>query len=186
MIEPLLEALPVPHLTLVESLPPAASRLATAGNAPRSNGEKRMTQNARLIAAIAERLSGVMRFGPIAEHDLYTIGQLAEHLEVSLRTLRFYEQAGLLQPDRRGTKRLYSRQDLERLKVIVTLREMEASLTAIKDLMGLIGERGAEGKVFSALERLLGDLASDNRARIDHLGELNRRIAATMACLSAA
>lgn len=48
----------------------------------------------------------------------YSIGVAAEQLEMHPQTLRKYEQAGFLTPQRMGTLRLYSDEDLERLRVI--------------------------------------------------------------------
>ena len=54
-------------------------------------------------------------------HDsrpLYTIGTAAELLEVHPRTLRLYEQAGLLRPARRNNRRFYSNADLNWIRCI--------------------------------------------------------------------
>jgi DNA-binding transcriptional MerR regulator len=151
----------------------------------RTVGERRVGRNAKLVAAVAERLSKVMSFGRLQEADLYTIGELSDYLQVSLRTLRFYEQAGLLRPQREGLKRLYTREDLDRLQVIVTLREMEASLTAIKTLMTTIADAGDEERMIAEIRRLLDSLDEGNRERISELERVNHRIGETIRCLSA-
>jgi DNA-binding transcriptional MerR regulator len=151
----------------------------------RTVGERRLGRNAKLVSSVAERLSKVMSFGRLQEADLYTIGELSDYLQVSLRTLRFYEQAGLLRPQREGLKRLYTREDLDRLQVIVTLREMEASLTAIKGLMTTIADAGDEARMIAEIRRLLDTLAEGNRERIAELERVNRRIGETIRCLSA-
>ena len=46
--------------------------------------------------------------------SVYSIGELSKEFDVTLRTLRFYEDKGLLNPNRRGTTRLYSRRDRSR------------------------------------------------------------------------
>ena len=48
----------------------------------------------------------------------FTIRQLAERFDVTSRTLRYYEQEGLLSPRRDGAKRLYSKADKARLELI--------------------------------------------------------------------
>lgn len=128
------------------------------------------------ITDLAEKLRFLMDFDPIDQHKTHTIGELASHLKVSLRTLRFYEQAGLLQPDRDGLKRLYSPQDLERLEIIVTLRELEVSLTSIKSLIGLVEIGGDETRIAAMVAEIFSDLARSNRARIEELEVINRRI----------
>lgn len=138
-----------------------------------------MVRTKKLISEVAERLGPVMNFPPIEERTSYSIGKMASHLRVSLRTLRFYEQAGLMAPGRDGLRRLYSRDDLERLEVIVTLRELEVSLTSIRALMSLVDADGttAEGVVAQQADVILADLAADNRARIAELELINERIA---------
>lgn len=128
------------------------------------------------ITDLAEKLRFLMDFDPIDQNKTHTIGELASHLKVSLRTLRFYEQAGLLQPDREGLKRLYSPQDLERLEIIVTLRELEVSLTSIKSLIGLVEIGGDETRIAAMVAEIFSDLARSNRARIEELEVINRRI----------
>ena len=71
--------------------------------------------------------------GPSA--DLLTIGEVAERYGVTLRTLRFYEQKGLIAPARSGAARLYGPRERSRLAVILkgktlgfTLQEIQAML----------------------------------------------------------
>jgi DNA-binding transcriptional MerR regulator len=130
------------------------------------------------VSDLAAKLRGLMSFSPIDASGTYTIGELAAHLRVSLRTLRFYEQAGLLQPGRDGLRRLYSPSDLERLEVIVTLRELEVSLTSIKSLMAMVdgGGAGVGERITQQVEQIFGELADANRQRIDELEEINRRL----------
>lgn len=137
-----------------------------------------MSKTKKLATKVIDRLRPIMKFAPIAERSTHTIGQLSSHLRVSLRTLRFYEQTGLLAPGRDGLRRLYTRDDLERLEVIVTLRELEVSLTAIKALMAMIDgdERSSEEETMARVETILAELARDNRARIEELEQINARI----------
>lgn len=137
-----------------------------------------MAKSSRITAELVGKLESIMAFEPIDDGDTYTIGQLSSHLRVSLRTLRFYEQSGLLSPSREGLRRRYSHDDRERLELIVTLRELEVSLTAIKSLMTLIDGDGrvSERDVLARAEAILGDLAGDNLGRIAELQGINARI----------
>jgi DNA-binding transcriptional MerR regulator len=130
------------------------------------------------VSDLAAKLSSLMSFEAIDPSATYTIGELATHLRVSLRTLRFYEQSGLLQPGRDGLRRLYSPQDLERLEVIVTLRELEVSLTAIKSLLAMVDNGGpaAAGRITLLVEEIFGELSEANRLRITELEGINRRL----------
>ena len=55
------------------------------------------------------------------------IGEMARKFNVTLRTLRFYEDRGLIHPRREGTTRLYSHRDVVRLKLILTGRRVGVS-----------------------------------------------------------
>lgn len=84
--------------------------------------------------------------------ELVQIGQVAERTGLSLRTIRFYEENGLVIPTARseGGFRLYSEDDVARLEVIkrmkplgFTLEEMQELLALLTDLSGGTGDRAA-------------------------------------------
>jgi len=66
---------------------------------------------------------------------LYTIGDLAREFGVTLRTLRFYEDRGLLSPRRDGTARIYDPRDRERLSVILKGKQLGFTLTEIRAMV---------------------------------------------------
>jgi DNA-binding transcriptional MerR regulator len=70
-----------------------------------------------------------------ASDDEYAIGELAREFNTTLRTLRFYEDEGLLHPHRIGLKRVYSQQDRARLKLIVIGKKVDLSLEEIADML---------------------------------------------------
>ncbi|MGY2129946.1 MerR family transcriptional regulator [Blastococcus sp. SYSU DS0617] len=83
--------------------------------------------------------------------ELMQIGQVAERTGLSLRTIRFYEENGLVIPTARseGGFRLYSENDVSRLEVIkrmkplgFTLEEMQELLSLLADLDSGEGDRG--------------------------------------------
>ncbi len=74
---------------------------------------------------------------------LYTIGDLAREFGVTLRTLRFYEDRGLLSPRRDGTARIYDARDRDRLSVILKGKQLGFTLTEIRAM--LAEERSAGG-----------------------------------------
>src|SRR5262245_54337723 len=79
--------------------------------------------------------------------DGYTrIGELARQYDVTLRTLRFYEDKGLLAPHRDGTTRLYSRRDVARLKLILLGRKVGFSLREVKQILDLYDPNGSNTK----------------------------------------
>jgi len=73
----------------------------------------------------------------------FTIGDLAREFGVTLRTLRFYEDRGLLSPRRDGTARIYDARDRERLSVILKGKQLGFTLTEIRAM--LAEERSGNG-----------------------------------------
>lgn len=72
-----------------------------------------------------------------AADDALTIRQMCEAFDVTARALRFYEAKELLFPARTGAKRLYSRRDRARLKLILRGKRFGFSLEEIRQLLDL-------------------------------------------------
>ena len=70
---------------------------------------------------------------------IHTIGDLAQEFGVTLRTLRFYEDRGLIKPRRQGLTRLYSDASKARLKEIMKATNLGFTLTEIRALLGVDG-----------------------------------------------
>ncbi|MBD3107566.1 MerR family DNA-binding transcriptional regulator [Bacillus sp. AGMB 02131] len=70
---------------------------------------------------------------------MYTISQVAEQFGVTARTLRYYEELGLLQPRRNtsGRQRMYANRELVRIKLILRGKQLGFSLEEIKDMITL-------------------------------------------------
>ena len=68
---------------------------------------------------------------------MFTIGDLSREFGVTLRTLRFYEDKGLLNPKRQGMTRLYDRRDRARLKLVLLGKRIGFSLGEIKEILDL-------------------------------------------------
>ena len=81
-----------------------------------------------------------------AGEDLIRIGEMAKKYGVTLRTLRFYEDKGLLAPQRDGSTRLYSRRDRARLKLVLLGRKVGFSLRDVKQLIDLYDPSGSNTK----------------------------------------
>jgi DNA-binding transcriptional MerR regulator len=67
----------------------------------------------------------------------YTISDLAKEFTISTRSIRFYEDQGLLHPKRVASKRLYSKHDKLRLKLVLRGKRLGFSLSEIKELFDL-------------------------------------------------
>ena len=66
----------------------------------------------------------------------YSISDLSQEFDITTRTLRFYEEKGLISPERQGQNRIYSAADRARLKLI--LRGKRLGLT-LEESSGIIG-----------------------------------------------
>jgi DNA-binding transcriptional MerR regulator len=67
----------------------------------------------------------------------FTIRQLTKEFSVTARTLRFYEDEGLIGPERRGQTRIYSVKDRARIILILRGRRLGFSLAEIREYLGL-------------------------------------------------
>ena len=68
----------------------------------------------------------------------YTISELADEFDVSQRTIRFYEEKGLINPQRtKGKQRIYTKRDRARLKLIMRGKRFGYSLEEISEMIGM-------------------------------------------------
>ena len=99
------------------------------------------------------------------------IGELAKEYGVTLRTLRFYEDKGLLAPHRDGTTRLYARRDVAKLKLILLGRKVGFSLREVKQMLDLYDPSGTNAKQLKlALDKSEKQLVRLEKQRAD-IGE---------------
>ncbi|KQZ82993.1 transcriptional regulator [Mesorhizobium sp. Root157] len=102
--------------------------------------------------------------------ELARIGEMAKQFGVTLRTLRFYEDKGLISPLREGATRLYTHRDKARLKLILLGRKVGFSLRDVKLLMDLYDPSGTNIKQLKvALDKSDKQLArlQNQRALLD-------------------
>jgi len=79
-------------------------------------------------------------------HEEFSISDLSRAFGITTRTVRFYEERGLLSPKRsKGNQRVYSKRDRARLKLILRGKRFGLSLSEITDILGVQG--AAEGEV---------------------------------------
>ena len=123
-----------------------------------------------------------------AGEDLVRIGEMAKKYGVTLRTLRFYEDKGLLNPQRDGSTRLYTRRDKARLKLILLGRKVGFSLRDVKQMMDLYDPTGSNTKQLKlALDKSEKQLArlQKQRALIDDaISELSGSMSAVRQMLA--
>tara|TARA_R110002126_G_scaffold70462_3_gene177348 strand:+ start:947 stop:1333 length:387 start_codon:yes stop_codon:yes gene_type:complete len=109
--------------------------------------------------------------------NFYTISQMTKEFDISTRTLRFYEDEGLLHPERRGRTRLYSPSDRRQIDKILRARRSGFSVAEISELLKLDQElpnnaRELQG-VMSEVTKKREDLRIQRRDLEDMIDELD-------------
>jgi DNA-binding transcriptional MerR regulator len=84
----------------------------------------------------------------------YTISELARALDVTPRTIRFYEEQGMLAPERRGQERVFHPRDLVTLKLILRGKRLGFSLVECKELIDLYDPAGNRRQLARFLEKI--------------------------------
>lgn len=114
----------------------------------------------------------------LPDRTSFTIADLASEFDVTARALRFYEDEGLIAPERRGTARIYSHRDRARLAWILRGKRVGFSLGEIREMIDLydIGD-GRHTQRAVTIERCRARIAAldaqkkDIDAAIEELGE---------------
>jgi DNA-binding transcriptional MerR regulator len=102
------------------------------------------------------------------------IGEAAERVGLSIRTIRHYEDAGLVVPSARseGGFRLYTEPDLDRLRVIKRMKPLGFTLDEMRDLLHILDALGtADGDHRAALQDRLAMFHTAARHRVETLRE---------------
>jgi DNA-binding transcriptional MerR regulator len=108
------------------------------------------------------------------ETKYYQIGELANLLELSPRTIRYYEEIGLLNSIKRidGGKRIYTDKDFQRLRFITRLKHLGLTLSEMLELEDIYQIHRTDKKVLSRLLELLDTHAIKIDERINSLIKL--------------
>jgi DNA-binding transcriptional MerR regulator len=110
----------------------------------------------------------------------FTIGDLAREFGVTLRTLRFYEDKGLLAPRREGLTRYYSMTDRSRLAVILKGKRLGFTLTEIRGMIAAEEGTGAPAELRLGREKCVEQitvLERQMRETQEAIAELKRTVA---------
>ena len=109
--------------------------------------------------------------------NTYTITELAHEFGLTPRAIRFYEEAGLLAPQRQGRQRVYSQRDRTRLKLTQRCKRLGMSLAEIKELVTMYeSPRDTAPQLRRYLEVLalhrrdIEERMADLRATLDEIG----------------
>jgi DNA-binding transcriptional MerR regulator len=138
---------------------------------PELNSDRRSGRNSR--PAIPD-LAASFDAGA-AGREIFTIRELTKEFSISARTLRFYEEKGLIAPGRNGQERLYSRRDRARLKYVLMGKAVGFSLEEVRQMLDLydLGDgqatqlRVALGKFEQQIGRLQRQKAEIERAIVE-------------------
>lgn len=130
------------------------------------------------MSAAAFPIEALAPIEPRPDRDAFSISDLCAEFSVTPRALRFYEDEGLIAPERRGTARVYSHRDRARLAWILRGKRVGFSLGEIKEMIDLydVGDdRRVQRQV--TLERCLDRirLLENQKQDIDaHIAELQQ------------
>ena len=108
------------------------------------------------------------------ERAEFTIGELAREFDVTPRTIRFYEDQGLLAPRRDGQRRVYAQRDRTRLKLTLRGKRLGLSLSEIRELIDMY-EPGRDDR--PQLERFLALLESHKTMLEQQRADLESQLA---------
>ena len=98
----------------------------------------------------------------------WTIAELASVFDVTHRTIRFYEDRGLLTPERRGTQRIFHPRDRVRLALILRGRRLGFALDEVRRIVDMYDEEpGESGQLRYLLEQIAARRAELEQRRAD-------------------
>ena len=112
-----------------------------------------------------------------ATEGTWSIAEVAEEFGVTHRTVRHYEELGLLTPERRGSARIYHRRDRTRLALILRGKRLGFPLEEIRTIIDLYdaprGRRSQLEYVLAQIDERRADLEQRRRDLDDALAELD-------------
>ena len=106
----------------------------------------------------------------------YTTGEMAKLCGITVRTVQFYDQRGILIPSAltEGGRRLYSEEDLKRMKIICFLRDTGLSLDTIGQLLNEEDPGSVISIFLDQQEKLLEDEIGERREKLGRLDDLRK------------
>ncbi|MEA1923977.1 MAG: MerR family transcriptional regulator [Pseudomonadota bacterium] len=117
---------------------------------------------------------------PIDDHPLkrYRIGEIGKLLDLSTRTIRYYEEIGLLNTVKRieGGRRIFTDEDLRRLRFIKKLKLLGLSLGEMAELENHYNRHRTNKKVLPKVAELLRRHSTEIESRLNELGKLKKEI----------
>lgn len=87
----------------------------------------------------------------------YSISDLAREFDITTRTIRFYEEAGMLQPERDGQVRVYTGEDRVKLKLILRGKRLGFSLAESRELIEMYDPSSDNAHQLKALQQKINE-----------------------------
>ena len=114
-----------------------------------------------------------------SREDHQQIGELARSLGVTTRTLRLYEQLGLIDPPQRteGGIRYYTKEDIRRIKFVLKVKELGLSLRQMQELAEIYRQTKMPDRIMPRLIEILDAHTDAIHRKIGKLSSLARDIA---------
>ncbi len=108
----------------------------------------------------------------------YTTGELAKLCGVSVRTVQYYDTRGILVPSElsEGGRRLYSDGDLNKMKIICFLRELDLPIDGIKKLLREKDSEAVISLLLNEQEKLLHSEIGQKQAQAEKIAEVKRAL----------
>lgn len=105
--------------------------------------------------------------------EVFSISELAREFDITTRTIRYYEDQGLMAPERCGQKRVYNRADRTRLKLVLRGKRLGFPLDEIRRLIQLYDGPGGE---IRQLGLMLEQLASSRNLLVQKRKDLELQL----------
>lgn len=112
----------------------------------------------------------------------FAISDLAREFGITPRTIRFWEDQGILSPEREGSKRIFNRRDRARLKMALRGKRLGLSLAEIKDLIGMYNSTEDETpqlleclRIMSSRRQALEQQREDIEAMLAEIGQFEQQ-----------
>lgn len=130
--------------------------------------------------------SQTTRVGQTECADLLTTGDMARLSNSTLRTVRFYQQEGLIEPERRSAcgHRLFTGRELMKLQLALDLREAGLSLQDIKDLFSLKADCACPEEASERMSHVLKEQIGTMQQKIAKLRKLREELTAMVSVLT--
>ncbi len=124
------------------------------------------------------------------KQETYSIGDLSKEFDITTRSIRFYEDQGLLKPTRKGQTRIYNQRDRVRLKLILRGKRLGFSLAETGRLFELYDADKSSAKQLATMMELIAQKKFDLQQQLQdieavmlELDDLEKNCLKTLAAL---